>query len=160
MRRRAFAMLALSLASLTGCDVFTSPAEAMPDVSLALSAPTAAPDRPVTLTVTATNRTSRVIELAAFACEPGFQVVRPDDEIVGPPGVICAAVVLPPVRLTPGQSITRTTSWAGLGAAAGSPLAGALLPAGEYRLRGHFLVISDERARYARSAPVGVRLER
>ena len=85
------------------------------------------------------------------------RVMNGAGQIIGPLPLVCTAILRGPIRLAPGESIAWTAPWPGPYASPLSSQGAALLPAGQYRLRGLVQVIG---VGAVRSAPVMTRLDR
>ena len=129
---RGRSLLGLLLAA-GACADATGPALPL-DVSLTASAATASADRPVTLTVTATNRGARPVEVLADPCPEAYRVTAASGAVVAPGPTLCAAMATIRV-LQPGERLALAYSWAGTTRPSVTGYA-VPLPAGTYQLRG------------------------
>jgi hypothetical protein len=123
--------LAVSTATLSGCDNTTEPAEAF-SVELRVVdsgrargvLPHVSPSQPVVVSLELANY-GRAAVVYEVPC-PLFRVTDEHEVELGPPAASCADVFTGRYALWPGESVTLTSQWAGEG------FDGALLPIGAY----------------------------
>jgi hypothetical protein len=142
----------LVAAALVGCTDTTESRQKL-EVSIALSSAEVKPGESIEVTVTAVNRGTRPVVIAANPCPDPFVVTTASDEVVGPGPQVCALIAISQ-EIAPGDDFVFRAAWDGDAAGGqpgGSPV---FLNPGEYRVRGQVL------ADYAmvESAPVPVRI--
>lgn len=112
----------------------TEPADVI-SVNTALSSTTLRTGEAVTITVTATNISTRPVTIQGNTC-PRPYVVLQGAEAVAPGGMVCPAISIP-IDLAPGGSHTFTYRWAGDRRKDEPTLSSTIqLAAGSYTIRG------------------------
>ncbi len=140
-------VVGLGLAILFGCTI-TDPSDVI-DVEVVVSDSIVTAVAPVVVEVTATNRSVSDISVSSSGCPQLFHVLNASGEVVGPEGVACALIAMPPAILRPGESIAFRYNWSG---GANSEI-GARVPDGEYQVQGWVLLMSHGPV-YSESVPV------
>jgi hypothetical protein len=110
------------------------------DVEIVANPVEATTGEALALSVTTTNRSKRSLVVNAGTCPQPFEVLDDGQRVVGPEHPICLLIARM-VTLDPGESMTLSSTWTGLGRAGGldDPVP---LAAGEYYLRGRVSVRS------------------
>ncbi|QJR37215.1 hypothetical protein [Gemmatimonas groenlandica] len=150
---KLFPLIALGFAACRSATEVSSPL----DISLWLSATSAAQPATIDVEVTVVNRDSRVVQTAdprSYACFPPYHVSDAFGRTVELPGRICAAIAFAPIQLAPGARVVIRDRWA---LDASDRDRGSLpVDAGQYRVRARVFGAEQERV----SAPITVTVRR
>jgi hypothetical protein len=122
-----------AILAASSCGTETGPSDLV-DVEIAADPTEASFGESIMISVTTTNRSLRRVVVNGGTCPQPFEVLDDERLVVGPEHLICLLVATM-VTLDPGESMTLSSTWSGLGRSGGLDDPMPLAP-GEYSLRG------------------------